>query len=241
MTWNPVGGGSNLVHSSGQPCYHFPLHACKNPLRVDLGDVSYLPLLNCIEPTGIVVRDVELCTYGLPAGKAGGIGLLQAYYVMPLTVSFSGIAIEEVPCDQGMVNGYFQYALTSNLWTHTRDAGAGKWHNVAADNRVGGALARDEAAIDDEFLPITPNGVLTNDYSYGWLDGQMDWQVPLGWNTHGTKGDSAPFNTFDGTVQQFHIDRWGNTAVRKFGNQATRRIDDRRFLNGIEIHNNIVK
>jgi hypothetical protein len=242
VAWNPVGGGSNAVSKTGHSCYRFPLNACKNSLRVEAGDAFYVPRLSCIEPSGIVVREVELCTYGLPPGKAGGIGLLQAFYVTPFTVSFSEIAVEEVPCDQGSVDGYFRYAFSSNLWTHTRDAGAGKWYNVRTSNQVGEySNSRDEAAIDRELDPITPDGTMTNDYSFCWMDGLMVWQVPFGWHVNGTTGNVDPCGTFGGTTQEFYIDRWGHAAVRKFGNQATRRIDDKRYLNGIEVHNNVVK
>ena len=189
-----------------------------------------------------MAREVELCTYGLPAGKAGGIGLLQAFYVTPFTVSFSEIAIEEVPCGEGSVNGYFRYVIEPGGWSHTRLAGAGIWLDVDIDNRASSTnRAIDEAAIEEELPPITPDGVETNDYSFGWMDGLMIWQVPFGWNARGTSGETPQFGNIAGTTQEFYIDRWGHTAIRKFNNQATRRIDDRRFLNGIEVHGNIVR
>ena len=242
VTWNPVGGGSNTVSRSGKPCYKFPLHACENPLRVELGDASYTPLLSCVEPTGIVGREVDLCTYGLPPGKVGGIGLLQAFYVTPFDVSFSEISVEEVPCDQGSVEGYFRWETPTNLWSHTRAAGAGKWHNVNVHNRVGeDPDARDEAAIADELLPMTPDGTLTNDYSCGWIGGLMVWQVPFGWNVRDTEGETEPFKTFGTVTQEFYVDRWGQASVRKLGNMATRLRNDRRFLNGREVFNNEVR
>jgi hypothetical protein len=242
VTWNPVGGGSDAVSANGQPCYNFPLYACEKPLRVELGDVSYEPLLSCIEPTGIVTGKVDLCTYGLPPGKAGGIGLLQDMYVTPLTVSFSGIAVEEVPCDQGSVEGYFRHATQTNRWSHTRAAGAGKWYDVDVHNRVGGDNnVRDEAALAEEQLPMTSDGTLTNDYSCGWIDGLTVWQVPFGWNVRNTTGETEPFKTFGTVTQEFYIDRWGQTTVQKFGNRATRLLNDRRFLNSREIFNNEVR
>jgi hypothetical protein len=241
VTWNPVGGGSNGVDNALRPFYQFPLFACVNPLRVDLGDVTYTPRLACIEPSGIVSGKVELCTYGLPPGKAGGIGLWQEFRVTPLTVSFSGIAVEEVPCDQGTHDGYFNYGVETNRWTHTRAAGAGNWYDVDLDNRVGGnENVHDEAGLEGELYPVTPDGTLTNDYSFGWMDGSMVWQVPFGWHALGTKGEAEPFKTFGTTTQEFYIDRWGRSGVRKFGNQATRLLNDRRFLGVREIFNNMV-
>ena len=242
VTWNPVGGGSNTVSKSNQPCYNFPLYACEKPLRVELGDAFYEPLLSCVEPSGIVSGKVDLCTYGLPAGKAGGIGLMQDMYVTPFTVSFSEISVEEVPCDQGSVEGYFRYTTPTNLWSHTRAAGAGKWRNVDVHNRVGGeSFVRDEAALDEEQLPITADGMLTNDYSCGWMDGLMVWQVPFGWNVRDTNGETEPFKNFGTVTQEFYIDRWGQATVQKFGSRATRLLNDRRFLNSREIFNNEVR
>ena len=241
VVWNPVGGGSNGVDNALRPFYQFPLFACVNPLRVDLGDVTYTPRLTCIEPSGIVSGKVELCTYGLPPGKAGGIGLWQEFRVTPLTVSFFGIAVEEVPCDQGTIEGYFRYAVVTSRWTHTREAGAGKWYNVDRVNRVGGENdVHDEAGIAEEAFPITPEGILTNDYSFGWMDGSMVWQVPFGWHARGTKGEVDPYKTFGTTTQEFYIDPWGRTGVRKFKSQATRLPNDRRFLGAREIFNNMV-
>ena len=241
VVWNPVGGGSNGVSNAGQPFYRFPLFACTNPLRINLGDVAYTPRLTCIEPSGIVSGKVDLCTYGLPPGKAGGIGLWQEFRVTPLTVSFSEIAVEEVPCDQGTIDGYFIYGIPTNLWTHTRAAGAGKWHDVDIHNRVGGDNdVRDEAKLGGELYPVTSDGTLTNDYSVGWIDGSMVWQVPFGWHARGTKGEAEPFKTFGTTTQEFYIDRWGRSGVRKFRNQAVRLLNDRRFLNVTEIFSNLV-
>ena len=241
VTWNPVGGGSNTVNDNEFPCYQFPLFACENPLRVELGDATYLPRLSCIEPTGIEVREVSLCTYGLPAGKAGGIGLLQAFYVKPFTVSFTEIAVEEVPSDRGEVDGYFRHALPSNLWSHTSSAGAGIWHDVFPGNRMGDPNFRDEAALAEELLPITPDGTLTNDYSFGWMWGTMTWEVPFGWNVKGTTNGTAQFKAFECTTQEFHIDPWGNASVLKFEKQATRRLDDSRYRNGVRVYNNEVR
>ena len=241
VVWNPAGGGSNAVSRTGYSCYRFPLNACENPLRAEVDEVFYVPRLSCIEPSEIIAREVELCTYGLPAGKAGGVGLLLAFYVTPFTVSFSEIAVEEVPCDDGSVNGYFRHVMPTNAWSHTRLAGAGIWDDVDLDNRVSGRdRIRDEAGIYEELPPITPDGTITNDYSYGWMDGLMIWQIPFGWHVRGTSGETDPFGNIAGTTQEFYIDQWGHAAVRKFNNQATRRIDDRRFFNGVEVHGNIV-
>ena len=146
-----------------------------------------------------------------------------------------------MPCNDGSAEGYFQYALPSNAWAHTSAAGAGEWHDVYPGNRMGDPNFRDEAAFAVEMLPMTPDGTLTNDYTFGWTWGTMTWGVPFGWNAKGTTNGIAPVGMFEGTTQTFHIDPWGNTSVRKFANQATRRLDDSRYLNGVRISNNEVR
>ena len=93
----------------------------------------------------------------------------------------------------------------------------------------------------EEQLPMTSDGTLTNDYSCGWIDGLTVWQVPFGWNVRNTTGETEPFKTFGTVTQEFYIDRWGQTTVQKFGNRATRLLNDRRFLNSREIFNNEVR
>ena len=155
--------------------------------------------------------------------------------------TFSEIAVEEVPCDQGTHEGYFTYGVVTSRWTHTREAGAGKWYDVDIHNRVGGdGNVYDEACLGEELPPMTAEGILTNDYSVGWIDGAMVWQVPFGWHAHGTQGETEPFKTFGTITHEFYIDRWGRSGVRKFGNRAMRLLNDRRFLNVTEIFNNMV-
>ena len=156
-------------------------------------------------------------------------------------MSFSEIAVEEVPCDQGTHEGYFTYGVVTSRWTHTRAAGAGRWFKVDVHNRVGGDNdVHDEACLGEELFPMTAEGILTNDYSVGWMDGAMVWQVPFGWHVRGAEGETEPFKTFGTITHEFYIDRWGRSGVRKFGNQATRLLNDRRFLNVTEIFNNMV-
>ena len=65
--------------------------------------------------------------------------------------------------------------------------------------------------------------------------------VPTSFELYRTINGVAQFKEFEGTTQEFYIDPWGNASVRKFGNQATRRLDDSRYINGVQVFNNEVR
>ena len=75
--------------------------------------------------------------------------------------------------------------------------------------------------------PMTPDGTLTNDVSFGWQDGAIIWYIPLGWNVKDTTGDTPPYKQFGGNLQQvFMIDRHGRVGVFKLDNWVERTTND---------------
>lgn len=242
VSWDCSAGGT-IRALSMNVVYQCPFLGMQNPLKARLPGVAYMPLLSVLEPEDILPINARLRTYGLEVGHAGGVGVVQQFQVLPLFVSFSEIAVEEVPCVRGGATGYFRHAIPSNCWTHTRAAGAGKWYNVHIDNVVGGLeSSEDEAALTKELLPMTADGVLTNDVRIGWLEGDMNWEIPFGWNVKGTAGVVAPLGQFaTNTVQSFIITPSGECGVRKFHNQAQRDLNDRRRFNGRIVTDNEVR
>ena len=153
--------------------------------------------------------------------------------VKPLDVCFSGIAVEEVPCDIGIREGYFSYPFFSNLQSHTRDNGAGKWSKVDIDNIL---FVVDEAAIKSLLPRITSDGILTNDTSFGWMDGLVQWNIPLGWGEENSSGTLGPYKNFaEDTKAEMRLFSDGQSGVRKFQHQVTRYVDGRIFLDMKEI------
>ena len=66
--------------------------------------------------------------------------------------------------------------------------------------------------------PMTPDGTLTNDVSFGWQDGAIIWYIPLGWNEHGTSGETDPIKTNAVPERQtFIITTNGTLSVIKAG------------------------
>ena len=78
------------------------------------------------------------------------------------------------------------------MWAHTRERRAGQWQNVGNDNLF---MLEDEATMGEDLPPMAPDGTLTNDVSFGWRDGAIIWTIPLGWNEHGTIGETDPIKT----------------------------------------------
>ena len=234
VTWNPVGGGSNEVHA-GSAHYRCPLFGCENPLRAEVEGVHYSPKIEVVEPQGMSSKAIEppiVYSNAVHVGEAGGVGMKLYLYVKPLDVSFSQIAVEEVPCSASAftATGYFNNPYYDNAFGHTPQAGAGRWGNVGLDNKFGD---HDETGYTDKVPWLTPGGLETNDAAYAWTDGEVYIDHPFGWNVYDTTGDTLPYRRFGedtrvrilldvrGKVGMFKLDNWversTNGMVRLWG------------------------
>jgi len=154
-------------------------------------------------------------TFGLAENVAGGVGMSLELYIEPRTVCFGNIALEEVPTQNGGVGGYFDNKEFEPYWAHTRARRAGMWKNIGNDNLF---MLEDEATMGEALPPMTPEGTLTNDVSFGWQDGTIIWYIPLGWNEHGTSGETDPIKTNAVPERQtFIITTNGTLSVIKAG------------------------
>ena len=209
------------------------LDAMENPLSILCGNAVYTPNVSIVEPSGVECREVVAETYGVPVNHAGGVGMRFELYVLPLTVSFERIAVEEVPCSEGTHTGYFAYSRFSGVWSHTEANGAGNWIDIQTGNLFG----IDRPAITGELSRITDDGLLVDDDSYGWKDGELVWPIPLGWNDKGTTRGMKEYKRFDTDVTHVtEIFENGRSGVRKLGNQVYRDIDGTVNLNGRIVH-----
>ena len=215
VTWNCQGGvvGKLNNHTWNLTCPLTNDIACV--LRIQCGEESYPPLLSLFEPAGYYCKRAQQIDFGLGTNVAGGVGMSLELYVMPRTVSLGRLAMEEVPTTHGLVGGYFENNEFSSMWAHTRDNKAGQWCDVGNDNLF---MFADEATMGDDLPPMAPDGTLTNDVSFGWRDGDIIWTIPLGWNGHGTDGDTAPVKTNSvPELQRFNITPDGTLTVIKAG------------------------
>ena len=210
----------------------------EHPLSLSLNSVEYVPLVQIFKPTGIEGYDAQTQTNGLPVGVAGGLLLVQRYKVLPLTVRFTGIKIEEVPCDEAIPpTGYFIYAPTNEYFrAHTKAAGAGNlWYSVDSQNCLGTDLdIRDRAGFEYEVYRMMPDGTTTTNTEYGWLGGgSLIWKVPFGWVESGANSASEPIGVFAEDVRQITtITADGDFSVMKLGHTAIRQINGTITLDG---------
>ena len=160
--------------------------------RIQSGEASYSPTISIREPIMYYCKNAANISTYLGENVAGGAGMSLELYIEPRTVCFGGIALEEVPTTTGAVGGYFENEEFSAMWAHTRERRAGQWQNVGNDNLF---MLEDEATMGEDLPPMAPDGTLTNDVSFGWRDGAIIWTIPLGWNEHGTIGETDPIKT----------------------------------------------
>ena len=153
-------------------------------------------------------------------------------YVLPVDVSYSGLMVEEVPCDRGSHGGYFDNVIFSGIWTHSSENGAGRWWNVSVvDNRVGGEDMVDTVAIVSDLPRVSSDGEYTDDLDSSWMDGYVEWEVPFGWNA--IDGEQAPYREFaTDTRHRLEIDASGTVRILKLANEVIREISGKVLLNG---------
>ena len=203
-------------------------------LAVNLSDVYYPPKIQVLFPSGIRGYNVQSMTFGLPAGVAGGLYLVQRYRVLPTYVSFEGLSVEEVPCYEEIPpEGYFIYTPTNVfLRSHTRAAKAGIWYEVAKDNSLGSPDAKDGAGFRGAMSRMTLDGHYTTNQTVGWCNGgSLTWKIPFGWNKKPHAQDAEPVGRFaEKTRQVFRISMGGDFRMEKLGHSAERKIDGNVFV-----------
>ena len=172
-------GTSATADAGSDRIYTCPISANFNPpIKVSLGDVEYLPQIVLVEPQEIVTRGVEWGVNKVdvfyegnrkcwPSGSVGTATLVTTNYIGPMTVSFRGIAVSELPCaEEDTITG----CLTNVQWrTHTSEAGAGWAYPIK----------------DGNFWFVDSAGLASTiaNWSGG---GELIWRIPIGWHRRGT-------------------------------------------------------
>ena len=230
VEWVTSGGGA-MVDGGRQ--FRSPLRAADNPLIARCQGVEYVPSLHVVEPEGIEVRNVTAVTYGVATNHAGGIGMRFELFLKPFDVSFSEIAVEEIPCERGERTGYFDRPEFVALQSHTTSNGAGRWMNVSEEDNGYGL---DYAEIDSAIPRVKPSGEFTSELQYGWTDGSVLWPIPSGWGEKDrVKGDLPEAEIQESVTSLMTIQASGRSGVRKFRHQVTRDIDGTIFLDGVQV------
>lgn len=212
--------------------YICPLEAVDDPLTVKFGGTEYSPHLSVVEPARIFASNIVVRAYNVSSNQAGGVGMTMQLYVEPFDVWFGGIAMEEVPCTEATVSGYFANPVFVEFAAgHTRAHGAGRWSNVNGDNN--NCWATDCAAIIGVLPRMTEGGTPTEDLTCGWSDGESRWKIPFGWNILNTTGMDTEYKQLH--VIYEHVCTMctnGRASVSKFGYTVSRDITGEFYING---------
>ena len=231
VSWNPTAGSE--VAYAGSPHYKCPLWGVDNPLRAEIGDVRYTPKIQVVEPRSVSSKAIGYDVYSnaVHKGEAGGIGMRLYLYVEPMDVSLSQIMIEEVPCANCEVEGYFKNPYFNVISGHTKLAGAGNWASVDyRDHKIG---KYDTAAYIDKIPWLTPDGNETTDAACAWTDGEVLIDNPFGWNALGTTNGIPPYKEFGQDIQdKIMLDSHGRVGVWKLDNWVERKTNDVVSLHG---------
>jgi hypothetical protein len=226
--------GGNIDESDKHRIYVCPIAAKYTPdPTISYDGASYTPLITLVEPQAVITPEVswEGCH---DFGDVGQGILVTTNYIGPMTVSFQGIMVAEIPCTEtNAPSGYFATANFTGFMTHSVDAGAGLSRRIQERNRwtvdhAGGGLYRN------------------------WAAGQLTWNIPIGWgrlmsdlDTFGalpipeyeahTNSTTRPLligGRTDLYTQKFRIDEDGTARIDKFGHWLSRSRNCRIILDG---------
>ncbi len=219
--------GNETATADSPRIYTCPISAnYRPPLRVRLAGVEYEPSVTIVEPQEIITK--EAFGTGLDDISLGDVAmgtLVTRNCVGPMHVSFRGVQVFEVPCENAVPpTGYFATTNFTGFLTHSTDAGAGYAFTV----KVGNYWAEDAAG---RRFPYK-----------NWSSGRLVWKIPIGWRRIPRGGsalgmaEKVEYERYnddssrplliggreDAYLQIFTIESDGTSSVEKFGYKLTR-------------------
>ncbi len=239
--------GTNVtVDASVKRIYTCPISAnYSSPIKVNFGDVEYSPLISLVEPQEVITRGAEWGVNKVdlfyegnrrcwPSGSVGTATLVTTNYIGPMTVSFRGIAVSEVPCnEEDTITG----CLTNVRWrTHTYESGAGRARPI----REGNFWFVDSAGLTPTIVNWEPGGELV-------------LKIPIGWHRRNSFDSDEWFPVFRPDYefddydlsrplklnvvyrQRFLVDEDGVCRTDKFGHWISRSRFCRVILDGVQL------
>ena len=217
-------GGELSVTAGGEHVYTCPAAGTTPDITISYADAEHRPSMTVVEPQLVVTTNATGIGSFWPGDVVMGT-LRTVNCIGPMTVSFRGVKVVEVPCTNAVPpTGYFSSTNYTGPLTHSLDAGAGWMHRIGEGNY----WAVDEAG---RSIPY-PN----------WSAGTLVWKIPIGWKRllfedenyartdrydyelHGNP-QSRPLligNREDAYTQEFSISENGTSYVEKFGHRLTR-------------------
>ena len=187
-------------------------------LSVAFADVTYTFSITVVEPQNVICRNPYIYDLHFPVGTPGGAGMRMPTFVIPESVSFSEIDMQEVPSETGSHTGYFNRLSDMPFWYHTVSMGAGEWIAINASNSFGVDV-------------VTQNYYLDAD----WCAGEKVWFIPIGWRARGSTGPVVKEMQHDFSHDQvFVLTTNGTMQIEKYDMEVHRTIDDHIYLNGVQ-------
>jgi len=169
-------GTAETCDASCERMYTCPISANYHPpVKVSYGSAEYRPAIGLVEPQEVITTGASWGENYIPDifysgnrrcwpyGEIGSACLVTTNYIGPMTVSFQGIAVSEVPCtEEDVITGSF---TNGHLRTHTRLAGAGIAHFIGTNN----------------FWFV--DGARSDGYERDWCpNSRLNWKIPIGWH-----------------------------------------------------------
>ena len=211
--------------ASAQRVYICPATGTSPNITIAFNGVEYRPAMTVVEPSE-VVSPTASGSWDIGFGHVGFGSLEVENFIAPFHVSFQGVRVAEIPCDDAIPpTGYFATDNYTGPLTHNADAGAQFQIRVQANNR----WRQDSAG---------SNRVIDN-----WSEGTLVWKIPIGWLRLQSEGENditgvikCDYESYGNTnsrplliggradayTQTFNIDSSGTTTLEKFGWRMTR-------------------
>lgn len=215
--------GALNVNGASVQTYVCPASGTTPDITISYCGVEYQPGMSIVEPQLIVTPTATGSGVFWP-GQVGMGCLTTINYIGPMSVSFQGVQVFEIPCTHAIPpSGYFATNYTGRL-THDESAGAGWLHTIGSDNY----WTHDEAGRDEPYED--------------WSAGTLEWKIPIGWRRLRYEGDST-LKAFeaervklrdeesramiiggseDSYKQKYTIESSGVSSVEKFGYRLSR-------------------
>ena len=216
VRWSAVGAGAFV----GANTYSCPYYETGCGLRISLGNAYYDCEISVIEPDEVVCDDATMIDYSTPKGTAGYFGMeLSGITLLPLTVSFGNLYVEEIPTDVGVRTGYFSDPLFSDCWSHSYAQGAGIWIGVDGNNALD--------IVDRATCGAVPPP---------WSNGGMIWPIPMGFHTEQVPLGSPPIGEIDANVSSIYtVMPSGSVILSKLGHWISRSTNDVIVVDGVVV------
>ena len=169
-------------------------------------------------------------------GESGWVGMRLSLYLLPRTVSFEWIEMEEIPVPSSQAiqpTGYFYLRPDVMHPTHDADMGAGKWSRPRLSD---GSWTGDRARIPYACPPFVI------DDPPEWAQGTMRWAIPVGCGEqvaeanerveHALRRVLAP----NPTEQVYEMGADGTLTIRKYEHTIRRDVSGRVWLDGSRVN-----